>query len=211
MQRSLTARNLLEKRPGKTVRFDSELLTQAIGEAEMKGCWLIYGPEKNGKTWFTLQLAKAMAKFERVAYISAEEGTDLSFRVACGRAGITSGDNILFDEYLAIEEIIKKFSKPKTANIIVIDNLTIYPDELKYFGIRDFINAFPNKLIIFVAHEERKLPYPACAKMASKLAKVIVNVKGLRAFVVSRFSGGGAIEINEEMSEMYWGENELKD
>jgi hypothetical protein len=41
--------------------------------------------------------------------------------------------------------------------------------------------------------------------MASKLAKVIVNVKGLRAFVVSRFAQGGAIEINEEMSEMYWG------
>jgi archaellum biogenesis ATPase FlaH len=171
----------------------------------MTGCWLIYGSEKNGKTWFTLQMAKALAHYDRVAYISAEEGTDLSFQMACERAGITSVDKILWDDYLSVDELIKKFSKAKTADILVLDNLTIYPDEFKYLGIRDFLNALPNKLIIFVAHEERKLPYPACAKMASKLAKVIVNVKGLRAFVVSRFAQGGAIEINEEMSEMYWG------
>lgn len=207
MTRSLTARNLFDKRTGKTVRFDRELLAEAIGEAEMKGCWLIYGPEKNGKTWFTLQLVKALAYYDKVHYVSAEEGTDLSFRLACERAGITPADKILFDEYLSVEEMIEKFSKPKTANIIVIDNLTIYPDEFKRVGIRDFINALPNKLIIFVAHEERKEPSPACAKLAKKLAKVIINIKGLRAFVTSRFSQGGLIEINEEMSEMYWGQN----
>jgi hypothetical protein len=206
MTRSLTARNLFEKRTGTTVSFDSELLTKAIGKAERKGCWLIYGPEKNGKTWFTLKLVKELAYFEKVAYISAEEGTDLSFIKACERAGITAADKILFDEYLSVEEIKEKFSKPKTPNILVIDNLTIYRDEFKSVGIRDLINAFPTKLIIFVAHEDRKEPYPACAKMASKMAKVIINVKGLRAFVVSRFSEGGSIEINDEMSEMYWGD-----
>lgn len=206
MTRSITARNLFEKRIGKTVQFDNELLTKAIGEAEMKGCWLIYGPEKNGKTWFTLQLVKALAYFEKVAYISAEEGTDLSFIRACERAGITAADRILFDEYMSVDELKEKFAKPKTPNIIVIDNLTIYRDEFKSVGIRDLINAFPTKLIIFVAHEDRKEPYPACAKMASKMAKVIINIKGLRAFVVSRFSEGGSIEINDEMSEMYWGD-----
>jgi predicted ATP-dependent serine protease len=132
MQRSLTSRNLLDKRPGKIVRFNSELLTEAIGEAEMKGCWLIYGSEKNGKTWFTLQMAKALAHYDRVAYISAEEGTDLSFQMACERAGITSVDKILWDDYLSVDELIKKFSKAKTADILVLDNLTIYPDEFKY-------------------------------------------------------------------------------
>lgn len=205
MARSLTARNLFEKRVGRTVRFDNELLAEAIGAAEMKGCWLIYGPEKNGKTWFTLQLAKALARYDKVAYISAEEGTDLSFRRACARAGINNSDKILFDEYLSLDEIKAKFSKPKQANILILDNLTIYPDEFKTTGIRDFVNAFPDKLIIFVAHEERREPYPACARMAKKISKVYIQVKGLKAFVVSRFSEGGAIEINDEMSEMYWG------
>ena len=136
MTRSLTARNLFEKRIGRTVQFDNELLTEAIGEAELKGCWLIYGTEKNGKTWFTLQLAKSMAYFDKVVYISAEEGTDLSFRKACERAGITKADRILFEEYLSLDEIKEKFLKPKTANILIIDNLTIYPDEFKTLPIR---------------------------------------------------------------------------
>lgn len=205
MTRLLTTRNLLDKCPGKTVRFDDEIFTKAIGEAELKGAWLIYGPEKNGKTWLTLKIVRSLAKFHKVAYISAEEGMDKSFQDACNRAGISNADKILWSDYLSLDEMIEEFSKPKTANILVIDNLTIYPDEFKNKGVRDFINAFPTKLIIFVAHEERKEAHPACAKMAKKLAKVIINVKGLRGFVVSRFSQGGAIEINEEMSEMYWG------
>lgn len=206
MTRLLTTRNLLDKRPGKIVQFDDEIFAEAIGEAELKGSWLIYGNEKNGKTWLTLKLVKSLSRFQKVAYISAEEGTDKSFQDACNRAAISNADKILWSEYLSLDEIVKEFSKPKTANIIVIDNMTIYPDEFKTMGVRDFINALPNKLIIFVAHEERKEAYPACAKMAKKMAKVIINVKGLRAFVVSRFSKGGAIDINEEMSEMYWGD-----
>ena len=205
MPRLLTTRNLLDKRPGKIVQFDDEIFSEAIGSAELKGAWLIYGNEKNGKTWLTLKLVKSLSKFHKVAYISAEEGTDKSFQDACNRAEVSNADKILWGEYLSLEEIVTEFSKPKTANIIVIDNMTIYPDEFKTMGVREFINALPNKLIIFIAHEERKEAYPACAKMAKKLAKVIINVKGLRAFVVSRFSKGGAIDINEEMSEMYWG------
>lgn len=130
---------------------------------------------------------------------------DKSFQDACNRAEITNANKILWGDYMSLEEIKETFSKPKTAEILVIDNLTIYPDEFKNIGVREFVEAFPRKLIIFVAHEERKMPYPACAKLASKLAKVIINVKGLQAFVVSRFSKGGSIVINDEMSEMYWG------
>lgn len=207
MSRSLTTKNLFDKRTGKTVKFENELFMKAIGEAEQKGVWLIYGSEKNGKTWFTLQLAKDLAAHEKVAYISAEEGTDKSFRDACTRAGITPGDRILFDEYMPVEDLVAKFSKPKTANIIIIDNLTIYQDELKgEYAIKNLITLLPNKLILTVAHEERKEPYPASARMAKKLAKVNINVKGLKAFVVSRFAPqGGEITISDDMAEMYWG------
>jgi len=64
----------------------------------------------------------------------------------------------------------------------------------------------PGKLIICLAHEERKEPYPAVARMAKKLSKVYVQVRGLKAFVTSRFSTGGELVINDEMSEIYWGE-----
>ena len=208
MKRSCTVKNLYDKKPGRVVGFQNPYFEQAIGPAEMKGMWLIYGPEKNGKTWFTLQLARDLAASSRkkVAYISAEEGTDLSFRLACERAGITPDTRILFDEYLSVDEIIEKFSRPKTPDIIFIDNLVVYIDTLKGSGLRLLSEALPHKLIVFVAHEERKKPYPGSAQMAKKLAKVHINIKGLKAFVVSRFAPqGGEIIINEEMSEMYWG------
>jgi len=206
MSRSLTTSNLFDKKPERTVSFHNELLQQAIGDAEAKGCWLVYGPEKNGKTWFALKLAKELARVEKVSYISAEEGTDKSFRDACDRAGITKCDRIMWDEYLTLDEIIEKFNKPKTARVIFIDNLTIYADEFKNKSFREFLNSMPGKLIICLAHEERKEPYPAVARMAKKLSKVYVQVRGLKAFVTSRFSTGGELVINDEMSELYWGE-----
>jgi archaellum biogenesis ATPase FlaH len=206
MARSLTTRNLFDKRPDRVVSFQNELLQKAIGEAEAKGCWLIYGPEKNGKTWFSLQLAKELSRNENVSYISAEDGTDKSFIDACERAGISKNDRIMWDEYLTLEEIIEKFRKPRTANIIFIDNLTIYADEFKNMSFMDFKSSLPGKLIICIAHEERKEPYPAVARMAKKLSKVYVQVRGLKAFVTSRFSTGGELIINEEMSQLYWGE-----
>lgn len=211
MAKALTARNLLSKSPGRTIEFTNHLLREIIGKPEAKGCWIIYGPEKNGKTWFSITLARDIALKERVAYISAEEGSDMSFQNAANRAGLIPTDKIAFEEYMSIDEIVEKYSKPKTARVIFIDNLTIYPDELKSIRVRTFLDRLPNKLIVFVAHEERKEPAPACAKMARKLSKVIINVRGLRANVVSRFAKGGDFIIDIEKSEMCWGIEEPAD
>ena len=172
----------------------------------MKGIWLIYGPEKNGKTWFTLQVAKDLAATEKVRYISAEEGTDKSFRDACTRAGITPADRIIVNEYMPLAELEELIGKYKLPRIIFIDNLVVYGDELKGLGLRQLSERHPDKLFVVVGHEERKEPYPAAAKMAKKLAKVYIQVRGMKAFVVSRFAPHvGEITISKDMAEMYWG------
>jgi KaiC/GvpD/RAD55 family RecA-like ATPase len=204
-KRSLTSKNLLEKKPNKWVTIANEILAKVIGRAELKGCWLIYGSEKNGKTWFSIMLAIALSVYQKVAYVSAEEGTDNSFQEAANRAGVNKTTKIYWDDYMPIETLIAKYNKPRSPNVIFIDNLTIYADEFKNIKILQFIQAFPNKLLICIAHEERKEAYPACARMVKKMAKVIIHVQGLKAFVVSRFSKGGEIIIDEEKAEMYWG------
>ena len=207
MARSKTTSNLFDKKNTALVVLSHLVLQGVIGKAERKGCWIIYGCEKNGKTWFTLKLAKEIAKHERVAYISAEEGLDDSFIGAVKRVGITSDDDILGDEYLSVDDIITKFRKQRSANVIIIDNLTMYSDELKPTEVKKkLLDALPNKLVIFVAHEERKEPYPAIARMAKKMAKVVFHIEGLKAFVISRFSPGGEMMINEDKCEVYWGE-----
>lgn len=206
MARSLTSRNLLDKKPGECVGLINSELKELIGPAGRKGCWLIYGPEKNGKTWFSLQLAKELAQSEKVSYIAAEEGIEDSFIAAAVRAGITASDKVLWDDYMSIEDIVEKFKKPKSPNIIFIDNLMIYEDEIKPTALKkELLDKLPGKLFILIGHEERKLPYPAIAKKASKLAKVIMNVKGLKVSITSRFSLGGELIIDEAKSEMCWG------
>lgn len=221
MTRSKTTKNVFDKRKGKSVELLPSPLKDAIGNATIKGCWIVYGAEKNGKSWFTLKMVKELARFERVHYISAEEGLDDSFQVAMKRAGITTADNILWDEYMPIfsddpnvddkddpECIVGKFSKQRSANIIVIDNLTMYADEMKPSEIKKRLTkALPNKLIIFVAHEERKEPAPALAKHAKKMAHTIFHIVGLKAIVTSRFGNGGELVIDEEKCEIYHGSN----
>lgn len=205
-KRSLTTKNLFDKKPGNQVQFASEAFRELIGaDTELKGLWLVYGPEKNGKTWLSLRLAKDLAVNQKLTYISAEEGTDLSFKLACKRAGITCADKILFNEYIPVPELIDKFQKAKSSQIIILDNLLIYKDDFRYLKLIDFLNQLPNKLIICVAHEERKEPYPSIARQAKKLCKAYIHVLGLRAFVVSRYSKGGHIDIDMEKAELYWG------
>jgi len=206
MKRSLTSRNLLNKKEGRKLQISDPELSRIIGNASVNGIWLIYGKEKNGKTGFALKLAKALAKREKVSYLSAEEGFGDSFLEACRRTGITSADKILWDEYLSIDAIVEKFSKPKTANVIFIDNLTVYLEELKPTEIKTrLMDVLHGKLLVLIAHEERKKPYPAIARMAEKWASVVIQIKGLKALVVSRFSSGGEIVIDETKSELYWG------
>lgn len=211
-KRSLTTKNLFDKKPGNRVQFASPIFEELIGEAaELKGCWLIYGPEKNGKTWLSLRLARDLAVNQKITYISAEEGTDVSFKMACERAGITRADKILFDEYIPVPELIEKFQKPKSSQVIILDNLLIYKDDFRYLKLIDFLNQLPNKLIICVAHEERKEPYPSIARQAKKLCKAYIHVLGLRAFVVSRYSKGGHVDIDMEKAELYWGSDNDKE
>jgi archaellum biogenesis ATPase FlaH len=205
--RSLTTKNLFDMKVKKLIQIDNEILQTAIGNAEAKGVWLAYGSEKNGKTSFVLQLAKALCKGQKVAYISAEEGTDLSFTEAVKRAGLTTADKIAWYTYMSLQDVVKKFTKAKSADVIIIDNATMYADEFREMNIKELEYKLPNKLIILLAHEERKMPDGAAAKMAKKMAKVIFNIKGLTAFCVSRFSGVSTqININDEKATLYWGD-----
>ncbi len=60
--RSLTTRNVLEKKHYYKIKFQSQVLGEVVGEANRKGCWLIYGKEKQGKTSLALQLVRDMIK-----------------------------------------------------------------------------------------------------------------------------------------------------
>ena len=208
MTRSLTTRNFFEKRLQEPIVFENDVFRTAIGEkAVISGLWQIYGIDKNGKTTFALMMAKDFSFNYKVWFISAEQGLKESFKLACERTGINNATKILWDEYIELKDLVTELKKPKSPQIIFIDNTTIYSDEIKGdLQVKYLAKMFPKKLLIMVSHEDRNEPSPACAKMIKKLSEVFFRVKGLKVFVTSRYTiADGSIVINDEMSEMYWG------
>lgn len=178
---------------------------KTMGRPETSGAWIIWGAEKNGKTWFALKLADYLSEFTKVLYISAEEGIGLGFVEACKRAKLhVDNKNLMFNEYIPLEELSKILARRKAPKVVFIDNCTIYADELKAAALRQLLQNNPDKLFVFIAHEEKKQPYTATAKLARKLAKVIMHVEGLAARVSGRCPGG-VISIDETKAALYWG------
>ena len=203
MARAISTKTLFEKTYD-TFIFDG-VWKIVIGIISKGGIWLIYGDEKNGKTTLGLKLAEYLSKFENVWYISAEEGVGFEFQQTASRIGIDpKNPKIKWQDYTALSEIKEKLTKRQAPKVVFLDNATVYVDELKNGILRKLLIDFPNTTFILLAHMEKNEPYTATAKLAKKLAKIIIRVDGLTAFVSGRCPGG-IITINEQTAQLYHG------
>jgi predicted ATP-dependent serine protease len=202
-RRALTVENLYSKKYD-TYEFDG-IFKEIFGNPSTNGIWIIYGKDKNGKTWGTLLISDYLSQFKKVWYISAEEGMDMEFQAAVKRANIDAKNkNLHFDEYVSIEAIRKRLKSRKPPKVVVIDNLSMYKGELTSDGVTQLKLEFPKTHFIMVAHEDRGKPYTAAAVMAMKLAKVIIRVQGLALLIGGRVPGGSVL-IDEAKAIMYHG------
>lgn len=197
--------NALYSKKFKTFPFEKEW-RQLFGTPERSGMWLIYGNEKNGKTTCALQLADYLSEYVKTLFISGEEGLGYEFVEACKRAKMKSKKQLQFSEYVTIEELEDKLMKQRSPGAVFIDNITVYSDELKGGKLRALAKRHPNKLFIFIAHEEQNQPYTSTGKLCKKLAKIIIHVEGLQASISGRCPGGKMF-IDEEKGKLYWGED----
>lgn len=202
--RAMSIKNLYDIKHD-TFDFTGDYL-EVFGTPERNGTWLIYGAEKNGKTWAALILADMLSKFVDVLFISAEQGTDKDFVLALKRAGIShtnkkmrvvDGDNLT-------DILASKLGKRKKTKAVFIDNITFYKDELKNVQMQKIQRQYPDVLFIYLAHEEQNKPYGATAQMCKRLAKIIIRVEGLQAQVSGRCPGG-IFNINDTKAQLYWG------
>ena len=186
----------------------SGIWLEIFGEPERNGkLWLIYGEEKNGKTWFAILLAYYLATIEPVMYVSAEEGLGKSFQDVLERAKVDpKNKKFKAYPYVPLHELNEYLKKRYAPKIVFLDNITVYVDELKNGGLQNPIKEHRDKLFIFIAHEDRGEPYTSTAKMAKRLADRIVRVQGLVATVGGRTKGGKYL-IDEEKAMIIHGSN----
>lgn len=194
MARALSNKNMCDAK-FKTAEFTGEWLA-TIGKPELRGAWIIFGESGSGKTHFALQLLAYLSRFvDRVAYDSIEQGYSLSFQNSWNEANMGEiGNKVIILDKEQLPELCERLRKRKSPQIVVIDSITA----LIGFTSRTFaslINEFPNKLFIFIAHEEGGKPYPAVAQHVRKLSEVKLRVEGFKAFPTTRFAtpeGGGS-------------------
>lgn len=187
-------------------KFDfTDLWLKAFGTPETTGLWYLGGAEKNGKSTFAMMLAKYLTTFGKVLYISAEEGISDAMINAMKFSGMSDTDkNFNIIDYEPWEDLDKRLKSRKCANIIFIDNATIYRDEVTKKMISEFKQKHSNKLIVLICHEEKGQPDNALASHWRKLAKIIIQAEGLKAIISGRCPGG-QLNINEEKANLYWG------
>lgn len=204
--RTYTVKNILDKTL--KILVLTGIWLEIFGKPERNGkMWIIYGEEKNGKTWFSILLAQFLSLSEKILYISAEEGLGLSFQDVCKRANLDEKNkNFQAYGYVALKDLKAHLKRRYAPKIIFIDNVTVYVEELKNGGLQSLMKDNPDKLFIFIAHEDRGEPYTATAKMIKRLADRIVRVQGLVATVGGRTKGGQFV-IDQEKAMIIHGSN----
>lgn len=176
----------------------------AMGSPDRSGTILIYGPPKNGKTYFSLMFAKYLTRFGHVAYDALEMGTGLGLKMAIKETGFCADEKrrIVLLNRESIEDLSSRLKKKKSPSIIFIDSLQY--TGLNYKQYISFKEQNGSKLIIFLSHADGKQPKGEVAKSIQYDADIIVRVEGFKAFPASRFGGGEPIIVWNEGSEKYW-------
>ena len=113
-----------------------------------------------------------------------------------------------FDAETLYDSPFFRLRKRKSPDVVVIDSITALVG-FNRASFMELINEFPDKLFIFVAHEDNNKPYPAIAQHVRKLSEVKIRVEGYKAFITTRFQGnngeGGAdFVIWEQGAQEYW-------
>lgn len=187
----------LESKNFNVMEFEGEWLA-ALGKPELTGTWLIYGPPKHGKTRFTLQLAKYLTNFAKVAYDSLEEGVSETIKRAVIATNFEGREkkNIVILDKETIGELKTRLRKKKSPKIVFIDSLQY--TGMTYQEYLRFKEEFPDKLFIFISHSEGKLPAGQVARRVQFDSNIYIRVEAFKALATGRYGGGEEYTVWKE-------------
>lgn len=174
----------------------------SLGQPELSGTWIVYGPPKNGKTRFVLQLCKYLTNYTRVAYNSLEEGVSVSLREAFMEVGMQDVKHgiVLLDRE-QIPSLKERLRRQKSPGVIVIDSLQY--TGMTYSEYKKLKDEFRNKLFVFISHSEGREPAGRVAKAVRYDANITIRVEGFKAFPNGRYGGGEPFTIWDEGAAKY--------
>jgi replicative DNA helicase len=175
-----------------------------FGVAVASGVWIIFGESGNGKTALTMQIAKALAHRQKVAFNSLEMSTSKALvdAVRTHKMSEVKKNFIILDRE-SIEDLKIRLRKKQAPSVVIIDSLQ-YADMTKK-QYKELKEEFQKKvLFIFISHADGRKPKGALAEFIRYDADIKIRVEGFKAFAISRFGGGEPYVIWPEAAAKYW-------
>jgi hypothetical protein len=183
-----------------TLEFEGAWL-DSLGTPERRGSILIYGMPKNGKTDFSLQLAKYLTNFGRVLYNSREEGLSASMKEAVIRHHLIGVQERFHLVCEGLPELKSRLEKRRSADFVFIDSVQrLYMKPSEYTALKE---QFPGKLFIFISHVDgSRNPEGRTAMNIKRYSDIFVFVDGFVASPTCRIGGGERFVIWQERAMM---------
>ena len=203
MERAFTVKDILNKKY-KLFDFGGEW-EEAFSKPERCGVWFIWGNSGNGKTRFTMQLAKYLTTFGKVLYNSLEEGSSNTIRQAFEDVEMQTCKNKILLVSESLEKLSHRLNKQRSASVIIVDSFQYA--QITYKQYIAFKEKHHDKLIIFISHADGKQPAGRSAKSVMYDATLKIWVEGFKAFSKGRYIGPkGSLTIWPEGAMRYWQE-----
>lgn len=201
MKRATSVTDLLTKNI-ECFEFDGPFY-DAFDQPEKTGVWFVWGNSGNGKTSFTLQLAKYLTRFDNVLYNSLEEGTGRTMQRSFERLRMEEVKGRLLISEDNIEDLDKRLRRRKSPKIVFIDSIQYSRFTTNQYY--EFINRHKNKLLVFISQTKDRTPIGAAALASMYSASLKIWVEGYRAFSKGRYIGQFEYyDIWPERSYQYW-------
>ena len=180
---------------------------ECLGGIPKTGIAIMWGQSGNGKSEAAMTLARELAKYGKVLYVSAEEGYGASFQQRirrCCMAELKSRFIVSLDTFDELMERLGQREKPKA---VFIDSPQAM--HLKKSEFEKIRSQYGNRmLIVFVSQTDGKEPKGKTAQDIKFFADIKIFVSGFKAFSHGRFYGEtGEKVIWEEGARRAYGRN----
>lgn len=180
----------------------------AFGDVDKAFSAIFIGKPKNGKTEAAIQFGKYLTNFGSVAYNSLEQGLSATIKSAFKRNDLANCKNpfLLLDRE-AFEELIIRFSKPKSPDFLVIDSVQyLRINSNQYYQLKELMLS-KNKGIIWISQAKGKEPKGTLADAISYDVDIKNWIEGFKLFPETRYEGGGnELIIYPREAAIYWHE-----
>ena len=186
MSRSIGISEFLER---KFITYDFQgAWADTFGQPERNMKVIIWGDPGHGKTEFCIKLAKYMAEFTKVYYISFEQGICKTLQDAIRRNDMKDvTGRVIFGDQETYEEMMNRLSNKNSPSVCIIDSRDYI--NLTTAQFKTLIEAFPRKCFIVICWQSGGKPRGEYAKQIAYMCDMKIQVRNFIAYPRSRFGG----------------------